>query len=67
MTTAKKAQFSIMIGIAVMFYLADCLVAHGRHPEVSVLASGIRNPGPFGICATVAVLGAGLVSLLKRN
>jgi hypothetical protein len=61
----KSWQAAVMIVTGVLFYLADCLIAHARHPEVSWLKSGIYNWGPFGIFATAICVLGGFYFLLR--
>ena len=57
-----------IIGFAAVFsYLADCLIAHKSHPEISWIESGVSCRGPFGFIATVVIVVAGLGYCLKKG
>jgi hypothetical protein len=48
-------------------YLADCLIAHKSHPDVSWLLSGVHCGGPFGFVATVGIVVVGVCYCLKKG
>jgi hypothetical protein len=64
---ARRYPLAILAFAAVYFYLADCVVAHGSHPEVSWIESGVYCRGPFGFVATVGIVVVGIGYCLKRG
>jgi len=60
-------QSVVMIGIGVLFYLGDCLIAHKAHPEVSWIESGVYNWGPFGVFASALCILVGVYCLVTKR
>jgi hypothetical protein len=56
--SSRISVFLALLGMAVAFYLVDCVVASlsGRHPELPMFERGIYAGGPFGSLATACVL-----------
>jgi hypothetical protein len=63
----RRHPGTVFVFTVIYFYLADCVIAHKSHPEVSWLASGVLCRGPFGFVATLALSVAGVVYFVKKG
>jgi hypothetical protein len=58
-------QGMVMIILGVILYLADCVVEHPTHPEVSWIKSGTFSS--FGVLCDVVCVLTGIYILVKNG
>lgn len=63
---ARGSQRKAVAGVGlfflgVIFYLIDCALAHGGHPEISWLMSGVYAGGLFGFGISLALIFIGAI------